>query len=54
MADKNLNREIDRAREDLPGAAIDAADDNRVEKGAVRADVKELNDNPRDTDLKMP
>ncbi len=37
-----------------PGVAPDCADDERVEKGAVKKDVKELNDNPRDTDNEMP
>lgn len=54
MEEKNLEKDIKIAREDLPGAAIDAADDNRVEKDAVRDEVKSLNDNPRDNDLKMP
>ncbi len=32
----------------FPGASTDVADDEKVEKNAVKRDVKELNDNPRD------
>lgn len=54
MSEKKHEKEVKIAREDFPGAAIDAADENRVEKDAVRNDVRSLNDNPRNTDFKMP
>lgn len=54
MADKHVDKEVKLARKDYPGAAIDAADDNRVEKDAVCRQVKNLNNNPRTTDQNMP
>ena len=40
---KDKAEEIDR----FPGAAIDVADDEKVEKKAVTGDVRDLDDNPR-------
>ena len=40
---KDKAEEIDR----FPGAAIDVADDEKVEKEAVKGDVRDLDDNPR-------
>lgn len=37
-----------------PGVAPDVADNESADKREIRDDVKELNDNPRDTDLEMP
>lgn len=39
------------AMQQYPGAAIDAADKNHVDAEMVDADVKELNNNPRNNDL---
>lgn len=38
------------ALKDLPGAAIDAADDEFTDAALVKERTKTLNDNPRDTD----
>lgn len=37
-----------------PGVAPDVADNESADKREIRDDVKELNDNPRDTDIEMP
>lgn len=39
------------AEKDFPGAAIDYADDNKVDPKMVKKDVKELNNNPRNNNL---
>lgn len=41
----NKSQEI-KAEENLPGAAMDAADKDRVTKEEVKADVSELNNLP--------
>lgn len=40
-------KEIKKAQQDYTGADIDAADDNKVTEKMVEAEVKELNNNPR-------
>ena len=47
--DKNLN-----PADIYPGVAPDVADNETADEREIRQDVKELNDNPRDTDLQMP
>lgn len=37
-----------------PGVATDIADSEAVNKKEVKEDVKKLNNNPRNTDNKMP
>lgn len=37
-----------------PGVATDIADNETVNKTEVKEEVKELNNNPRNTDDKMP
>lgn len=39
---------------EYPGMATNAADDEKVNPELVKQDVKELNNNPRDTDVQMP
>ncbi|MDE6282396.1 MAG: hypothetical protein K2L97_00225 [Muribaculaceae bacterium] len=38
----------------LPGAAVDAADKNKVDNCEVKQDTRMLNNNPRNTDIEMP
>lgn len=42
------------AREDLPGASINAADKDKVSPELVKERTGTLNNNPRNTDDKMP
>lgn len=42
------------AQQDLPGAATDAADRNKVTPELVDEATKELNNNPRNSDDQMP
>lgn len=45
-SEKNIkNRAYDADR--FPGVSTDMADDEKIKKEAVKRDVKELNDNPR-------
>lgn len=44
MTEKEIK---DRALRDLPGAALDAADNDKVNAKMVEEATKELNDNPR-------
>lgn len=37
-----------------PGVATDIADNEKANKAEVKQDVKELNNNPRNNDVKMP
>lgn len=39
---------------DYPGIANDVADDEKCTNESVRQDVRELNNNPRNTDMEMP
>lgn len=39
---------------DFPGVATNRADDNKTTPCMVKEDVKELNNNPRNTDADMP
>lgn len=43
-----------KARKEYPGAAIDKADNDRVSEKLVKESVKELNNNPRNSDEKCP
>ena len=45
---------IKNALKDLPGAAIDASDDETVEASTVKERTHTLNNNPRNTDDAMP
>lgn len=38
-------------QQDYPGVAIDAGDNNDISPRLVKEDVKNLNNNPRDTDM---
>lgn len=42
------------AREDLPGAAVNAADNDKVNEDLVKERTSTLNNNPRNTDYQMP
>lgn len=39
---------------EYPGVANNIADKGKVDKCLVKEDVKELNNNPRNTDMQMP
>ncbi len=41
-------------RKQYPGTAVNAADKDRVSDKLVKDDVKDLNNNPRNSDDKMP
>lgn len=47
IMDKDTDKLKQQALQDLPGAAVDAADDEKVNHGFVKQETKELNDNPR-------
>lgn len=49
-----MSKETKKSLRENPGAAIDSADDDRVTAKPVKEDVKDLNNNPRNTDDKMP
>ncbi len=40
-------KDITKAQAEYTGADVDAADDNKVSEKMVEAEVKELNNNPR-------
>ena len=42
------------AREELPGAAVNAADNDKVDEKLVEERTDTLNNNPRNTDVQMP
>lgn len=42
---------IENALRDLPGAAIDKADDNKTNPGLVKERTQTLNNNPRNNDM---
>lgn len=42
------------AREELPGAAVNAADNDKVNENFVKERTATLNNNPRNTDDQMP
>lgn len=44
----------DKALNDLPGAAINEADRDKVSEELVKERTKTLNNNPRNTDDEMP
>lgn len=44
-------RKIEDALENLPGAAANRADDNKVNPSLVKQDTKILNNNPRNSDM---
>lgn len=48
--DKKKTKEEILAEQDYPGAAIDAADDDKVSNETVKERTKTLNNNPRNTD----
>lgn len=45
-----MDKEQKKALHDLPGAAIDKADDGRTTCKEVKEEVRQLNDNPRSDD----
>ena len=47
-------RSRQQARKDFPGAAINAADKDSVNKDLVKERTAALNNNPRNTDYEMP
>lgn len=53
MADKETksNRQSVKAADQYPGVAFDIVSDEKVSSQRVDADVKSLNDNPRNNDL---
>lgn len=48
------NKITQQARQDYPGAAVDAADDNRVDAKMVKQRVHIQNDNPRSNEGPRP
>ena len=52
MDEKRITRK--EAEQNLPGAADDSSAKEKVSERMVKDDVKELNNNPRNTDDKMP
>lgn len=52
MDEKRISRK--EAEQDLPGVADDSSAKEKVSERMVKDDVKELNNNPRNTDDKMP
>lgn len=42
--------EIRKAVDDLPGVAVDVADDETVDSALVKERTRDINNNPRDTD----
>ncbi len=52
MDEKRISRK--EAEQKLPGAADDSSAKEKVSERMVKDDVKELNNNPRNTDDKMP
>lgn len=51
MKCKDFSKEQIKAINCKPGAAVDAADDCRVDKQAVKDYTRELNDNPRNDEV---
>ena len=49
-----MDKEQKKALQDLPGAAVDCADNEKTTEQRVKADVKNLNNNPRNTDGPRP
>jgi len=47
-------QQITDAQQQLPGAAADADDKGKATPCEVKEDVKQLNNNPRNTDMEMP
>lgn len=47
MKQQDYNQEVEKALQDLPGAAIDTADNEKVDPALVEERTKTLNDNPR-------
>lgn len=47
IMDKDTDKLKQQALQDLPGAGVDAADDEKVNHGFVKQETEELNDNPR-------
>ncbi|MCM1032971.1 MAG: hypothetical protein NC405_04360 [Odoribacter sp.] len=43
-----------KAQQDYPGASTNKADDNRTTRQAVKQETKMMNNNPRNSDMKMP
>lgn len=43
-----------KAEQDLPGAAVNAADKDKVNEDLVKERTSTLNNNPRNTDDEMP
>lgn len=50
MSDKNTNPKM-KAEEDYPGAAYDKACKDETTAREVKSDVRQLNNNPRNTDI---
>lgn len=44
----------DEALRTLPGASVDRADDDEVTKKEVAEETRQLNNNPRNNDVRMP
>lgn len=52
--DKPTQQEKDRSLRENPGAAIDDADKEQVDKCRVEQETRTLNNNPRNNDTAMP
>lgn len=48
---KEEKKQVEEAERKYPGAAIDAADDNKVSEKLVDEQTSMLNDNPRNDDI---
>lgn len=40
--------------DNYPGEAVDSADNDKTNPRLVKQEIRELNNNPRDTDNRMP
>ena len=47
-------QDVDQALRDLPGAAVDKADENKTTSAEVKERTCTLNNNPRNNDIEMP
>mgnify|MGYP000688819339 CR=1 FL=1 len=48
------NKAAEKPLQDYPGAAVDSADRDKTNPRLVKQETRILNNNPRDTDNKMP
>lgn len=51
---KDIKKKDMAAIDHLPGVEVDISDDDKINPQEVREEVKQLNNNPRNTDTQMP